>query len=457
MKKVLKLVAVILAIVIALPVGLAMFLVLINLQDDQLDPAAASVLAAVPEQIADERNGYFAWVGVLGPADQLPAVWGYRWYQEVLQQDKRAQAGDHSLAINVEVRQETLRAADIPCAAIDACLLGVRKRPAVARRSLEKGRITLERGDMALAMPGYQEAWRPDYSVTSLSPPYAYRYRELSATRFALDVAEGRYDQALNRLGQLVSFHARQAQGATTLIEKVLALASLQRDFLLVNQFVLDAPKVARNHLDQLDALLAPLPEGAVRLTTALESEFRGTARLFQSLGSEVAFAAPEGMLGPGLLPRWLGKALVRRLYLPQASINAHFALYRGLFAAEGQAAGDYRLALADARHRIESATESVFAVRNPVGHILVRLAANDYRKLYLRRDDVLALQAMVRFQLARLRRNESDGESIIRALPDAGLAHPHTGALPHWDEAHRRLSHAALPERGGGGLEVAL
>lgn len=450
MKKLLKIVAVVLAILFALPLGLLALLLFANWQDEPLDPAAAVLLAAAPEQIPVERNGYFPWIGVLGPAAQPPGAWGYRWYQAALQADKSALAKQAPLPISREIRQESLRASDIPCRDTAACLGAVSARPEAARAVLARGYLTLERGDMARAAPDFQEAWRPDFSLASPMPAHAHRYRDLSATRFALAVAEGSHEAALEQLLQNVAFHVRQAQGAQTLIEKMLALVSLQGDYLLVNQFILREPAAARLHIERLEALLTPLPERAVRLNSVLQTEFRGTARLYLALARQEVLSADRGLLGAARLSPWMMHWLGSRLYLPHASINAHFVLFRQLLAADDLMAEDYRRALAEAGQAREAATKSAYALRNPIGHVLMRAAVTDYGSFFLRRDDVLSLRAMVAFQLERLRHNEGDAEAIARAVATAGLAHPYTGTAPRWDAATRFLIHTAHPARRG-------
>ena len=108
----------------------------------------------------------------------------------------------------------------------------------------------------------------------------------------------------------------------------------------------------------------------------------------------------------------------------------------------------DYRRAIAAVRRDQESASEDVYALRNPVGHILVRVGLADHGSFFLRRDDLLALHAMVALQFDLLRSQTTDDEAIARAA--ARLRHPYSGAAATWDSKARRLSHAALAERRG-------
>lgn len=445
MKSFFKVVVSLLALLLLLLLGGLAALLVANRHDEPLAPAVASLLAAAPPQMPAAENGYFAWIGVLGPAQEAPHAWGHRWFLEALRAD-RAPLGETSvLAIESEIRKDGLRLEDFGCREIESCLASVAKWPADARAVLDKGRVTLARGDVALAMPAYQEAWRPDFSYTSPMPRTPQHYRLLGATRFALAVSEGRHDAALDLLARAMAFHSRQAQGATTLIEKLLALVNLHTDLQLLNQFMLHAPAAARQREARIAGLLQPLPADVTSLQRVILTELRGAVRLFLSLGEKNLFAAASG---ESRWPRWLAGALGRSLYLPRASANEHFQLNRGWLAADALAGEDYRRAIADLRRDLESAGGDSYALHNPVGHVLVRVGLVDYGSYFLRRDDLLALHAMVALQFALLRSQTSDGEAIARAA--AGLRHPYSGAAPVWDESTRRLIHAALDERRG-------
>ncbi len=445
MKRTLKIVVIVLAILIVLPVAALTALIVANLHDEPLDPELTSLLSTKPPQIAAAENGYFAWIGVAGPENEPPHAWGYRWFAEALRADRAPFGETPALAINAEVRKDGLQLKDFACREIESCLAAVGKWPADARAVLDKGRVTLARGDLALAMPAYQEPWRPDFSFTSALPASVPHYRLLSATRFAVAVSEGRHDAALDLLERAMAFHRRQAQGASTLIEKLLALANLHTDLQLLNQYLRHAPAAARQREARIAELLTPLPAAVTSLQQPILTELRGGVRLFLNLGEKNLFAAATS---ESRLPRWLAGALGQRLYLPGASANKHFQLNQGWLAAGALAGEDYRRAIAAVRRELESASEDVYALRNPVGHILVRVGLADHGSFFLRRDDLLALHAMVALQFDLLRSQTMDDEAIARAA--AGLRHPYTGAAATWDSKARRLSHAALAERRG-------
>lgn len=452
MLKILRILGKGLLLLAAIPVVFGIFLILYNLRDDSLDPEVEKLLAAAPPQIPVEKNGYFAWIGVVGPEDQAPEAWGRRWYDEALLADRKPveKVGEPAsdFAIDAEKRNDGLRAEDFACSKVESCLEAVAARPDEARAILAKGRVALARGDVAVTFPAYQEVWRPDYSVASRLPGYINFFRQLSATRFALAVAEGRDDEALTRLGREMAFHTRQMQGAVTLIEKMVAMASLLTDTQLLSQYIARKPEAARQRADLLASLLAPLPTDATQMQSVILTELRIVARQFLSLVNTPDMSVIAGLESENGIKQFLGRTLWLNLYLPHASANEHFHLHSRLLAADGLSGDAYRRALADSRQQTEAAAQNVYVLRNPLGHILVSIAIPDYGSYYLRRDHMIAQRAMAALQLDLLRKNVTDADAIAQALPAAGLIHPHTGAAPVWDKATRILSYAPLAER---------
>lgn len=445
MNKALRILGKGLLLILAIPVVFYLVLLLSNLRDDPIDPELAKLIVTAPPQIPAAENGYFAWIGVQGPADQTPESWGQRWFQEALAMDKTMTGIESGtdLAINAGKREEGLRAEEIACARIETCLENVSAHPDLARSVLEKGRITLARGDAALAYPAYQEAWRPDSTVVSFLPNHPHLWRHLSATRFALAVADGRHNEALDRQGREMDFHIRQMQGAQTLIEYLLAAASLRTDTGLLNQYMAREPQAARQRAERLAPLLTPLPENATRLKTLLLTEARIQSRT-------LLFLMDHNKSSQSFSGNWFSDTLLGPLWLPQATANASYDKYRRIAAPDDLTGTAYRQALADISREADSEAQSTYVLRNPIGHILNNIAQPNYTSYFLRRDDLIAQRAMVAFQLALLRQGITDTKGIAQALPAAGLIHPYTGEKPVWDETSRTLSYAALPARNG-------
>ena len=463
MKRLVKIVGIGLAGLALIAVGLVAFLVMRNLSDDALDADVAKLLAMSPPQIAAADNGYFAWIGVVGRETEAPHAWGRRWYEQALEADKRKHSEDAEnarLPIEGETRSERFAAKDLLCDKPESCLDEVAAAPERAVALVVKADATLTRGYEAMQFPAYQEAWRPDFNFRSSFPAQPSHWRQLSATHFALAVVSDRHDEALAMLERQMRFHVRQMQGAATLLEKIIAIGGLRGDYQLLNSYLERYPAAARSRAERIGGLLKPLPPDALGMRTAMATECRAALRMLLSLKEEAVrkkqAAEEDRLLG---LPAPVGDFLAMPLYLPNATANDRYRTYRAVFDLDDKSGEDYRLALATIRQRDEPRDFGFedLVIRNPIGHILLRVGTPDFEPYYLKRDDLLVLRASVALQLDLLRRGIRDDESIRRTISEAELVHSFTGETPVWDSAKRKLTYQAQPGRKGQPLVLAI
>ncbi|MDD3484224.1 hypothetical protein [Azovibrio restrictus] len=429
---------------------LLLCLVLSNWQDEAPDPELVRLLQRQVIQPAQEQNGYFAWVGVMGPVDQEPLAWGKRWYLEA----RRLDAGEGSVAehpLDKELRQETIGREQMPCASKPGrCLELTRKDMVQARTILEQGAQTLARGEVAMACRYYQEPRWAGMSVERfLYFKHPSQWSGLSGTRFALAVAEGRDGEGLAQLAREMDFYRRQLAGSATLISKMVALAWMERSYQFLNQYLRQFPEGAREHRELLVRMLAPLPEAAVDMHTVLETEFLmvHNSLLAQKLGQEIQ------------LSKALSLGQLNLLYLPQATANGHFRQAQALLALEGRRGADYAHRVARLGQQNEVILEpDWFLPRNLVGRILLQVGQPNWSSYFLRRDDLLVWRQVVALQLDMLESGLGVAEVVDQALLEGHLAHPFNGRSPRWNLKSRHLVYEALPQRREGkALEIRL
>jgi hypothetical protein len=446
--------------VLAVILVLATLLVLYNLEDEALHPEVARLLAVVPSQIPAEENGYFAWIGVLGPQEVSPHAWGRRWFVEALAADREKRGP--TLAIESDLREEFSELQQTPCNEIESCLDAVAKQPDNAREVLARAKVLLERCDSVLEYPDYQEPWRPQWSFRSAIPHYQFKCNRLQAMRFALAVAENRDEAALGYLEKEMAFHTRQVRGAFSLIEKVVAIAHLQRDYLLLNRYFLLRADAAKRHAERLAVMLAPLDGRTSGLATVLETEFSIGVRQALELSSWVSLPETDDdetwnvSIGP------LDEIIIEWFYLPNATVNRYYKLFSPLFDIERLSAYAYSTALAeitDSQAMGEDGELSMFTLRNPAGNtwLMIGNPVETMPTYFRLRDDVLALRAAVAFQLDLLSRGIRDEESIAKELTAAGLVHRYTGQAAIWDESIRGLTYPVVPQRQAEKLSIRL
>jgi hypothetical protein len=435
---------------LVLPVVLYLVVLLGNLRDADLLPEVESLMKDRPPQMVANDNGYFAWIGIMGPADQPAHAWGYRWFQAVTDRERELRWPESFgyLPIQSEIRHESIAGGAASCEEIKSCLEDIAAAaPEAALELLNQHRIILERGDQALSFPAFQEAWRPDFSSSSPFPPFPLKWNRLAAIRFSQEVADGQHDKALAELGREISFHTRFLEGSYSIINKMIGVRNLGYCYSLLSQYMQREPAAARERLGQIRALLAPPPTVAVNLRAAILNEQRFNTRLLLAIKEH-----PDYLKGTSKskLLNWLSNRLSLPLMLPKTSANELTAFYHPLILAEEIDGKDYRNVIARLQFTAKANKHSFLKWRNPVGHILGVVALPDFSNYFLRRDDLLALRRLVFFQALLLQQGPVDGAAVTSMLATTAvsdLEHPYFGTRAAWDEKRRLLF---FPVTGG-------
>jgi hypothetical protein len=216
-------------------------------------------------------------------------------------------------------------------------------------------------------------------------------------------------------------------QGEGTLISKMLALAYLHADLLLLADLLAD-PTVP---LDVVSAAIGPwlelVPTDEWKIGKVFASEFRFQADLFQLVGSnpEYMFVSPED--SPTLRGRW-SNSFRSLFYLPQATMNAQAKRLLAL-----QALSDADPAGLQQRAKVfidelNASTSFAFPrlARNPIGKILLQIGLSSYSEYPLRAFDVGAMQRAVvlAYQLRAEGIAHVDVPAFMKAHPEWAL-HP--------------------------------
>lgn len=458
MSRFFRLLGVGLLVAIGIVAILGITLVLYNFEDDELDPQVARLLMETPRQIPAGDNGYFAWIGVVGPDAVEPHEWGRRWFEEALAADRERRPPP--LAIEAEIEPDQLRVDGIPCDKIEKCLDEVSERPADVHGVLEQAMGMLSRCDAAMDYANYQEPWRPRLGFSSSFPRYSFVCRDLQATRFALAAAEARDEEALGYLDKEIDFHIRQMRGAVTLLDKMVSISYLHWDYLLVNQYLLRRPDAASLHIERLGKMLATLDANASSMAAVLKTEWQLVARGFLELPN-MASSMDEADGGlwveqGGLIDR----AVTGLFYLPNATVNEYYRWYVPIANLEKLSGESYRRAItAIESNQATDRDAGIFGLtlRNPAGCILTLIGQPAFLSYINVSDDLLALRAAVEFQLELLSRGVTDEDAIKQAVAAAKLVHRFTGEVAIWDKESRTLVYSAPPQGDGKPLAIRL
>lgn len=267
----------------------------------------------------------------------------------------------------------------------------------------------------------------------------------LARTEIALQWVRGDRAAAVANLAADLQFW-RQFLASTdaNLIEKFIAAAGYRSSLVLAATF-LRTQALSPDEVAMLEPALAPLPQAAVSLVSAIDREFDYfNAALIATLAAPAASLAIDEDGEPSKLAG-IRNVIARYFTLPNATLNRRFRRVQMEIAATRNCAQS----AADATPEAEfSLAERLY---NPVGNTIADLGAPGYGAYAQRLCDLDGMNRIVGLQLAmaRLPRPPGDAAAVAAFVQtaDARFADPYTGA-PMQVDGQRRVRFEARDPR---------
>jgi len=290
---------------------------------------------------------------------------------------------------------------------------------------------------------GYHETARPSYMAPFAFVPQPVRCLFLSD--FANRIQSGSLQQkraAIQELSEDLRIWKAMMQGDGTLLSKMIAAASLHRDLIVLADLVTDPNTDMQLFEGEQAGVLMPFPITDWNIGNAFGAEFRAMVPLYAQMMSKtwVMSGTEEAQV-----TRW------QRLGI---GVQMHFFKYN---ATENLAAGQMvqltKLAVSDP-HGFSAAREAYRAwlrenetlyspgvLFNPVGKILVSIAAPTYEEYILRAYDVAAFQRVVylAYQIRRQGIESSKISTFLEQHPEWST-HPVDGTPFRWNSQSGEL-----------------
>jgi hypothetical protein len=430
----------VLAVGSALVIALLLFALAfaINWRDEPLTPEARALLAPPANPLKPEDNIYLFMAGFTAPSGESPIALGqariehYNQRLDAVLHDPSPQALD-SLQIPDPHPLEFQGHADF-VHPLTASVWDEVPAHRAAIESLTAQNAELYQRYQALErLPGYYETARPSYLTPAVFVPTQLRYLFLEETVLRLrDGTAGEQREALAELSADAVLWRRVLTGQGLLVSKMLALAYLQSDCLVLADLIADPhSELGAGDADSAAPLFAL---GDFDLGTAFEGEFRVQASLLAQ--TEYLYAIDwkpqpaRAAIERGWLDR-LGTAISGHFFKPDATLNL-FAQQVGRLKAitPGPA-----VAASDRKLVDSSATAwGTVGVYNPIGKLLAGIAAPTGVTYPLRAWDAAALQRLVRlgFEIRRQKLATADIPAFLGQHPEWST-HPGDGRPFIW------------------------
>jgi hypothetical protein len=412
----------------------------INWRDEPLTPRARALLAVPSNPLKPDDNIYLAMAGFGAPSGASVIAAGesridhYNEHLDAVLHDPSAQALDSLTLRNPHALEFQGQAEFVQP------LTGSLWEQVPPHRS-EIDALTVLNGELyeryiALGrLPGYFETARPSYLAPAVFVPTEVRYLFLENTVLRLRGGSAREQRAaLDQLIADVGLWRRVLTGQGLVISKMLALAYLESDYLVLADMIADPHSAVPLGPDDADNTAPLFALRDFDLGTAFAAEFRVQASLLEqtqylyTIGWTPA-AARTG--APRLWTDRLGSEISAHFFKLNATVNL-FAQQAGQLMAltPGPAVAAAGKKLADS----SLSAWSFLGAYNPTGRLLAGMAAPMGVTYPLRAWDAAALQRLVRagYEIRRQRIAPADVAAFLVRHPEWST-HPGDGRPFLW------------------------
>lgn len=420
----------------------------INWRDEPLTPQARALLAPPPNPLKPDDNIYLAMAGFTAPSGTSVIAAGqtriehYNERLDAVLHDPSAQTIDSLTlkdprALGFQGQAEFVQPLsgslweEVPP-----------HREQIEALAVQNGEL-YQRYLALHRLPGYFETARPSYLAPAIFVPTEVRYLFLEVTVLRLRGGNAREQRAaLDDLIADVGLWRRVLTGQGLLISKMLALAYLESDYLVLADMIADPHSAVPSGPDDADNA-APL--FAIRdfdLGSAFAAEFRVQASLLEQTQYLYAIGwnpDPARAAAPRGLTDRLGSEISGHFFKLNATVNL-FAQQAGRLMSVTPGP---EVAAADKKLADSSLSAwSLLGAYNPIGKLLAGIAAPGGVTYPLRAWDAAALQRLVRagYEIRRQRIAPADIPAFLGRHPEWST-HPGDGRpfvwLPESTEIH--------------------
>lgn len=427
-----------LAVIALLLVALAFA---INWRDEPLTPQARALLAPPPNPLKPDDNIYLAMAGFTAPSGASMIAAGqsriglYNEHLDAVLHDPSAQAVD-SLTLN-DPRALSFQGQ----ANFVQPLSGSLWEEVPAHRAQIEA-LTVQNGELyerylALdRLSGYYETARPSWLAPHIFVPTGVRFLFLENTVLRLRAGSVREQRAaLDELIADVGLWRRVLTGEGPLIAKMLALAYLESDYLVLADMIADPHSAVPLGPDDADNAAPLFALKDFDLASAFAAEFRLQAAVLEQTDYLYTIGWSPEPARTGAPRRWtdrLGSEVSSHFLKLNATVNLFAQQAQRLMAIRpgpGVAAANKKLADSSL------SAWSLIGAYNPIGKLLAGIAAPAGVTYPLRAWDAAALQRLVRagYEIRRQRIAPADIPAFLTQHPEWST-HPGDGRPFVWE-----------------------
>jgi hypothetical protein len=430
---------------VALAILLASFAV--NLHDQPLNAEAKALLAPPENPYGSDENIYISMAGFDAPAAQSVVRAGEARIREYNQTLDWNLAHPMDLAANAAKtdpnKLKFLDTGDLCSSPPSSVWADAKKHRPDIVALLSTNQELLQRYFGLHRLRGYYETARPSYVAPFYFVPPPVR------CLFLLNVADrlqtGSLQQkraAIEDLSQDMRLWKLMLQGDGTLISKMIAAASLHRDLMVLAEAVSDPNTDMTLFEGEQSAVLVPFPTMDWNIGNAFGAEFRAMVPLYRQMTS--ATWAMSG-IDEARVTWWQRLWVAFQMQFFKYNATENLAARQMVQLTKLTVSGPQKFSVVREEYQAWlQDNEALYSPRtlfNPVGKILVSIAAPTYEEYPMRAYDVAAFQRLVylAYQIRRQRIALREIPTFLKQHPELST-HPANGTPFWWNPQSQEL-----------------
>jgi hypothetical protein len=413
----------------------------VNIHDEPLNAEAKALLALPADPYSPDDNIYVSMAGFDVSAAQSVVATGearVREYNQALDW-RLAHPMDPAVYITKTDpnKLEFSGTSDFCRSPPSSVWAETRNRPLDVAAMLSTNQELYQRYHGLHRLRGYHETARPSYLAPFYFVPQPVRCLFLVA--FANRIQTGPLQQqraAIDDLSQDLRIWKAMLQGDGTLPSKMIAAASLHRDLMVLADLVTDPNSDMMLFEGEQGGVLTPFPIMDWNIGNAFGAEFRAAVPLFAQMTSKTW--AMSGT-NEAQLSWWQGQWIALQMHFFKYNATENLSARQMVQLTKLAVSDPHGFSVAREEYRAwlreNEALYSPSVLFNPVGKILVSIAAPTCEDYLLRAYDVAAFQRLVylAYQIRRQGIELSQISKFLKQHPEWST-HPVNGTPFRWD-----------------------
>ena len=430
--------------------GLILLICAINAFDEDLTPETLALLEVPTNPYADKDNLYLALMGFNAPSGQDILNHGQARLNEYEKDLEAIRKGQNSTEIFSKQKAPSLECrgkVDFIQPLTSSVWRDVDDHRAEIESRLSDNKELYARYLSLHYLTGYY-----DKSTPSIYQQFAYVPKEIRSL-FLVNVAlrmksrDARLQtKAMADLEKDIRIWRTMLVENGAMISPMIAVANLQADFLLLADMIADRSLDLSAFTVAIERMVNPFDSSDWKIGKSLAYEYRAIATVYEQLERDTGAPRRSGQEDGAGQPQWWQRGLARfqfHLFKKNSTLNLNAeAMLNSIKMADAEPEAMLAAQQAASDWQKKHSVFGLGMIYNPIGKILVGIAAPSYGDYALRAFDAAALQHLVKlgYEIRRQSIPEKDIPQFIQKHPEWAM-HPVSGEFFQWNAEKGEIS----------------